>query len=103
MNKIKKTYKIVVNGLEKTCSFLEIEKVLKNYIVDGIKTSDITKMLVKSSIDLISIENSDWQFIASRFMTIDLYKEATKNRNIIIDDLYTGKTYKDLFDEYIKL
>lgn len=103
MSKIKKTYKRVVNGLEKTCSFEEIETVLKNYIVDGIKTSDITKMLVKSSIDLISIENSDWQFIASRFMTIDLYKEATKNRNIIIDDLYTGKTYKDLVDEYIKL
>ncbi|MDD3302128.1 MAG: ribonucleoside-diphosphate reductase subunit alpha [Candidatus Gracilibacteria bacterium] len=103
ISKVKKTYKRVVNGLEKTCKFEEIEKVLKNYIVDGIKTSDITKMLVKASIDLISIENSDWQFIASRFMTIDLYKEASKNRNIIIDDIYTGKTYKDLFDEYIKL
>lgn len=103
MKKIEKTYKRVVNGLEKTCSFEEIEKVLKNYIVDWIKTSDITKMLVKASIDLISIENSDWQFIASRFMTIDLYKEASKNRNIIIDDIYTWKTYKDLLDEYIKL
>jgi len=103
ISKVKKTYKRVVNWLEKTCKFEEIEKVLKNYIVDGIKTLDITKMLVKASIDLISIENSDWQFIASRFMTIDLYKEASKNRNIIIDDIYTWKTYKDLFDEYIKL
>lgn len=103
IGKIKSMYKRIVNWLEKTCKFEEIEKVLKNYIVDGIKTSDIIKMLVKASIDLISIENSDWQFIASRFMTLDLYKEATKNRNIIIDDIYTGKTYKNLFDEYIKL
>ena len=103
ISKIKSMYKRIVNWLEKTCKFEEIEKVLKNYIVDGIKTSDIIKMLVKASIDLISIENSDWQFIASRFMTLDLYKEATKNRNIIIDDIYTGKTYKNLFDEYIKL
>jgi hypothetical protein len=28
------------------------------------KTSDITKMMIKSAIDLISIENTDWQFIA---------------------------------------
>lgn len=102
MKKIKKTYKRIADWHEKTCPFSEIEKVLKNYIIDWIQTTDITKMLVKASIDLISVENSDWQFIASRFMTIDLYKEATKNRNIIIDDIYTWRTYQALFDEYIE-
>jgi hypothetical protein len=28
------------------------------------KSSDITKMLIKSAIDLISVENTSWQFIA---------------------------------------
>jgi hypothetical protein len=28
------------------------------------KTSDITKMMIKSAIDLISVENTSWQFIA---------------------------------------
>lgn len=102
IKKIKKIYKKIASWLEKTCPFKEIENVLKWYIIDWIKSSDINKILIKASIDLISVENSDWQFIASRFMTIDLYKEATKNRNIILDDIYTWRSYKDLFDEYIK-
>jgi hypothetical protein len=28
------------------------------------KTSDITKMLIKSAIDLITVENTSWQYIA---------------------------------------
>lgn len=102
MSKIKSTYQRIVNGLEKSCPFAEIENVLKTYIVDWIKTSDITKLLIKASIDLISIENVNWQYIASRFMAIDLYKEATKNREIILDDIYTWNSYKTLFDDYIK-
>jgi hypothetical protein len=31
-----------------------------------------------------------------------LYKEASKNRDIKIKDIYSPKTYKDLFDDYIK-
>jgi ribonucleoside-diphosphate reductase alpha chain len=53
---------------------------LKKYIVEGMKTSDITKMLIKSAIDLISVENISWQFIAGRLALIDLYKEASNNR-----------------------
>jgi len=33
---------------------------------------------------------------------IDIYKEASRNRGIIIDDIYTPSAYKSLFDEYIK-
>jgi ribonucleoside-diphosphate reductase alpha chain len=75
---------------------------LKKYIVDGIKTKDILKMMVKSAIDLISVENTSWQYIAGRLTTIDLYKEASKNRDIKIKDIYSAKAYKDLFDDYIK-
>jgi ribonucleoside-diphosphate reductase alpha chain len=59
-------------------------------------------MMIKSAIDLITIENINWQFIAGRLAIIDLYKKASKNRNIKIKDLYKPKSYKQLFDEYIK-
>jgi hypothetical protein len=37
---------------------------MKKYIVDEITTKDITKMMIKSAIDLISIENIHWQSVA---------------------------------------
>jgi ribonucleoside-diphosphate reductase alpha chain len=75
---------------------------LKKYLVEGMKTSDITKMLIKSAVDLVSVENTSWQFIAGRLALIDLYKEASYNRNMDIKKIYESKHYKSLFDEYIK-
>jgi len=66
------------------------------------KTSDITKMLIKSAIDLISIENTSWQFIAGRLALIDLYKEASNNRKMDIKKIYESKHYLTLFKEYIE-
>jgi hypothetical protein len=34
-------------------------------------------------------------------MTIDLYKEASKNRGVEIKDLYKSKTYLALFKDYV--
>lgn len=101
IEKVRNTYKIVSFGLARVCKFEELEESLKKYIVEDIKTSDILKMMIKSSIDLISIENTSWQFIAWRLMTIDLYKEASKNRWVKITDLYKPKTYLSLFKDYI--
>ncbi|MDP2396183.1 MAG: hypothetical protein Q8S84_04815 [bacterium] len=66
------------------------------------KTSDITKMLIKSAIDLITVENTSWQFIAGRLALIDLYKEASNNRKMDITKIYEAKHYKSLFDEYVQ-
>jgi hypothetical protein len=33
---------------------------------------------------------------------IDLYKQASKNRNMNIKRIYEPKHYKELFDEYIE-
>ena len=66
------------------------------------KTSDITKMMIKSAIDLISVENTSWQFIAGRLALIDLYKDASNNRGMDITKIYEAKHYKALFDEYVK-
>jgi ribonucleoside-diphosphate reductase alpha chain len=100
--KIKETYKRVSYKLARVCKFETLEESLKKYIVEGMKTSDITKMMIKSAIDLISIENTSWQFIAWRLALIDLYKEASKNRNMDIKKIYEAKHYASLFDDYIE-
>jgi len=102
IEKVKETYKRVSYGLARICKFEELEQALSKYLVDGIKTKDILKMMIKSSIDLITVENTSWQYIAGRLTTIDLYKEASNNRKIDIADIYKPTTYKALFDEYIK-
>jgi ribonucleoside-diphosphate reductase alpha chain len=102
IEKIRKTYKIVSYWLARKCRFEEISDSLKKYIVEWMKTNDITKMLIKSAIDLISVENTSWQFIAWRLSLIDLYKEASNNRNMDIKKIYESKHYKALFDDYIK-
>ena len=101
IEKIKNTYKIVSFWLARVCKFEELEDSLKKYIVENIKTTDILKMMIKSAIDLISVENTQWQFIAWRLMTVDLYKEASKNRKVDIKDLYKPKTYLSLFKDYV--
>lgn len=102
IEKIKKTYKIVNYGLARKCKFEEIYESLKKYIVEWMKSSDITKMLIKSAIDLITVENTSWQYIAWRFALIDLYKESSNNRKMDIKKIYEARYYKSLFDEYIE-
>ena len=102
ISKVKETYKRVSYKLARKCSFEVLENSLKKYIVEGMKTSDITKMMIKSAIDLISVENTSWQFIAGRLALIDLYKEASNNRKMDIKKIYEAKHYLTLFKDYIK-
>ena len=102
MLKVKETYKRVSYKLARVCKFEVLEDSLKKYIVEGMKTSDITKMMIKSAIDLISVENISWQFIAGRLALIDLYKEASKNRWMDIKKIYEAKHYLALFKDYVK-
>lgn len=101
IEKVKNTYKRVSFGLARICKFEELEWSLKKYLVEWIKTSDILKMMIKSSIDLITVENTSWQYIAWRLLTIDLYKEASRNRGFELNDVYKPQHFKDLFDAYI--
>ena len=102
ISKVKETYKKVSYKLARKCKFDVLEDSLKKYIVEGMKTSDITKMMIKSAIDLISVENTSWQFIAWRLALIDLYKEASNNRSMDIKKIYEAKHFKTLFDDYIE-
>ncbi len=102
IEKIKETYKKVSYKLARKCKFEALEESLKKYVVEWMKTSDITQMMIKSAIDLINIENTSWQFIAWRLALIDLYKEASNNRKMDIKKIYEAKHYLSLFDDYVK-
>ena len=100
--KIKKSFDRAAVGYEKDCSFNDFIEAFKKNIVEDIKTTDIHKLMIKTCIDLISVENIYWSNIASRLFTANLYKEASRNRNITISDIYTPETYLELFEEYVK-
>ena len=46
---------------------------------DGMKTSQIQEILVKSASDLISLENPNYQYVASRLLLFDLRKQLNNH------------------------
>jgi ribonucleoside-diphosphate reductase alpha chain len=100
--KIRRVFERSVNGYAKQCPFEEFVEAFKKNIVDEMQTSDIAKLLVKTCIDLVTVENIAWQHVAARIFLGNLYKQATKNRKMAIKDVYKPKAYKALFDEYVE-
>ncbi len=101
IEKIEKVYDLVSKWFKKTCKFEDLVESLKEHVIDWIETKEITKLLIKSALNLISVENTHWQNIASRLLMVDLYKQATENRGINHNKVYTKKAYVDLFYQYI--
>ena len=102
LKKIKAVFDRSVNGYSEECLFEDFVEAFKKNIVDEIQTRDIAQLLVKTCIDLVTVENIAWQHVASRIFLGNLYKQATKNRGISIKQIYTTKAYKALFDDYVK-
>jgi ribonucleoside-diphosphate reductase alpha chain len=102
LKKIKAVFKRAVAGYEEFCFFDDLVEAFKRNIVDEIKTSDINKLLVKTCIDLVTIENIHWQEVAGRIALFNLYKEAIRNRKILHNDVYSPKSVLALFHDYIK-
>ena len=100
--KIKKIFDRVVVGFEEECDFATLEEQMKKYVIEGIHTSDIIKLLIKSAIDLISVEKTGRQYVAGRLAADDLYKQAQKNRAVDLAHVYTGKTYLELMTKYVE-
>jgi ribonucleoside-diphosphate reductase alpha chain len=73
----------------------------KKNIVEDIKTTDIAKLLVKTCIDLVNVENISWEHVAGRLALFDLYKKAGKNRKITQKEIYTPAAFVALFDTYV--
>lgn len=102
VNKIKKVLDRATIGYKRQCTFKTFMEAFKKNIVEDIKTADINKLMIKTCIDLVSIENIHWQHVAARIFVSNLYKEASRNRKMSMKELYTPQAYKDLFDEYVK-
>ncbi|MEA3323265.1 MAG: ATP cone domain-containing protein, partial [Patescibacteria group bacterium] len=102
VNKIKKVLDRATIGYKRQCTFKAFMEAFKKNIVEDIKTADINKLMIKTCIDLVSVENIHWQHVAARIFVSNLYKEASRNRKMSMKELYTPQAYKNLFDEYVK-
>ena len=75
---VEKIHKVVqqatqdINGV----SFSDIEMNANLSIYDGISTSDIHQILIKSANDLISTTNPNYQYVAARLLNMQLRKEV---------------------------
>ena len=55
----------------------------------------------KSAINLITLQNTEWQYIAGRLTAVDLWKQAARNRKINVNKVYSPEAYLSLFKTYI--
>ncbi len=101
-DKLKNIFNKANAGFKKECKFNEAYCIVKNKLVEGIKTEDLLDLLIKACIDLISVHNTAWQNVAGRLFMMGLYKKASKNRKIKIDEIYSANSFNDLFSLYIK-
>jgi len=100
-DKIEKTFNRANTGLEELCTFEEVRKELEKYLIEDISTKDITNLLIKTAINLITVENTHRQIVAGRLLIMDLYKQAHRNRGIEIDAPYSGESFLNLMKDYI--
>jgi len=100
--KIEKTYNHIAKELAEICPFQEIQHNLEKYIINDIATSDISKLCIKTAINLISIQNTKWEYIAGRLASTDLYQQVKKTRKITQEQIYTPESYLALMEEYIE-
>lgn len=101
LKKIQDTFNHATMWYEKDCAFEDFMEAFKKNIIDEIKTGDITKLMIKTCIDLITIENIYWENIAWRLLTFDLYKQANRNRWMDLNTLYTPDTFLALYKDYV--
>jgi ribonucleoside-diphosphate reductase alpha chain len=101
IGKIRAVFDRAVEGYGEWCRFEDLVETFKRNIVDEIKTSDINKLLVKTCIDLVTVENIHWQEVAGRIALFNLYKEACRNRGISHGDIYRPEAVLAHFRDYI--
>lgn len=75
LDKIHRVLEWATEGIEDV-SISDIEMNAKLNIVDGTSTKDIHAILIKSANNLISIENPNYQNVASRLLTYSLRKDV---------------------------
>lgn len=101
LDKLQTVFDRAVLGYEESCRFEDLIMAFKKNLVDEIQTRDIGKLLVKTCIDLVTVENIAWQEIAGRLALFNLYKEACRNRGIRHEEIYAPEAVLALFHDYI--
>ncbi len=102
IKKLRIVFDRAAKGYEEECRFEDLMDSFKKNLVDDIKTSDIETLIVKTCIDLVTVENISWQNVAARILLGGLYKKATKNRGLAQKDIYSAPAFKAHFDHYIE-
>lgn len=75
LNKMHRMVAAACEGINNvSASQVEINSGLQFY--DGIKTSDIQNILIRSASDLIGTDTPNYQFVAARLLLFSLYKEV---------------------------
>lgn len=87
------------------CTFDTFIEVFQKNIVQDITTKDITKMMVKTCIDLVSIDNIDWEHIAARIKLYDYYKKVGRSYSPVeykdfVRHMINKSKYSTRFSEY---
>jgi ribonucleoside-diphosphate reductase alpha chain len=100
--KLKKTFSQVQEGYEKQCSFEEVYDIVKLMMVDNVKTTELTRLMRRASVDLLTSENVGWQHISGRLYALEFYGEAMRNRNLKYSEIYSPKAFLQHVDDYIQ-
>lgn len=99
----------VINWAAKNLENISISQIeLRSYIqfYDGIKTSDIQEIIIKTAADLISKDNPDYQYLAARLTVFHLRKKAygkfkpPKLYDHVLKLVNIGKYDKHLLHDY---
>ena len=76
---------------------------------DGMTTKEIQQVLVRSASDLITLENPNYQYVASRLTLYDIRKEALGQYDyiplikLILRNVRAGVYDKAILDKYSKV
>ena len=109
LDKIHKVVEDACEGLGSGVSASQVEMNSGLQFYDGIKTSDIQEILIRSASDLIDLDHYNYQFVAARLLLYSLYKQVhgplwTESHPHIkkqIEDSVTKGVYdKDIVSKY---
>ncbi|MDB5056487.1 MAG: ribonucleoside-diphosphate reductase subunit alpha [Bacilli bacterium] len=92
----------------KDCDPLELETALLPLFRNGISTKEIQHLLIQVAVEKTSATEPNWQFVASKLLAYDLYKEAGIHRSYAhfgygnsLYELIVELTQQGLYGAYI--
>ena len=88
------------NGLNASYETLELNASLS--FVDGMKSSEIQYLLIKSALGLVDVDKPDYVFVAGRLKLYDIYHQVKrtygKTKSKTKEDIYKVITLKDYLE-----